>query len=72
MTDMPKKAIDATNNEILKSIEDLKTFAGTLPVRTLELTSPRFDKISRDVLKIPDDSYTAAFEENLCANLEGR
>ena len=69
---MPKKAIDATNNEILKSIEDLKTLAGTLPLRTLELTSPRLDKISRDILKIPDDSYTAAFEENLCANLEGR
>ena len=40
--------------------------------RALELTSPSLDKLTSILLKIPDDSYTAAFEENLCANLEGR
>ena len=72
LSDMPKKAIDETNNEILARIEDLKSFAATLPAKTLDLVAPRLDKIAKDILKIPDDSYTAAFEENLCANLEGR
>ena len=72
LSDMPKKAIDETNNEILARIEDLKSFAATLPAKTLDLVAPRLDKIAKDILKIPDDSYTAAFEENLCANFEGR
>ena len=72
LSDMPKKAIDETNNEILARIEDLKSFAATLPAKTLDLVAPRLDKMAKDILKIPDDSYTAAFEENLCANLEGR
>ena len=68
LLELPKKTIDA---EILNSIEDLKQLVSSIPIAINELV-PRLDKVTSDVSKIPDDSYTAAFEENLCLNLEGR